>query len=53
MIIKVDEFLSLTVSVLSAEAIQHNQELEFQRNRERFIFLKVRTRPFLSAHYVT
>lgn len=40
------------MSVDSAEAIQHNQELEFQRNRERFIFLKVQSHTFCEAQDV-
>lgn len=29
--------------IFRADALQKNQDLEFERNRERFMFLKVRT----------
>ena len=38
-------FVSVTMHVCmhSASAVQKNQELEFERNKERFVFLKVST----------
>ena len=29
------------LSIYSADALEQNQELEFERNKERFVFLKV------------
>ena len=38
---KVFSFLCDVIFFSSADALQKNQELEFDRNKERFLFLKV------------
>jgi len=48
-----DEFLFVLHLSHSVSAVEKNQELEFERNKERFLFLKVATVLYVCITFIS